>query len=65
MLGQPTSMLIPEVVYFQILGGLREGITATDLALTITQMLRKKRGVGKFVEFFGQAFITCPSPIAR
>lgn len=53
MLGQPLSMLIPEVVGFRLEGKLREGATATDLVLTITQMLRKKGVVGKFVEFFG------------
>ena len=53
MLGQPMSMLIPEVVGFRLSGQLREGITATDLVLTITQMLRKHGVVGKFVEFFG------------
>ena len=53
MLGQPMSMLIPEVVGFRMSGRLREGITATDLVLTITQMLRKQGVVGKFVEFFG------------
>jgi aconitate hydratase len=53
MLGQPVSMLIPEVVGFKLTGKLNEGITATDLVLTVTQMLRKKGVVGKFVEFFG------------
>ncbi|MDB5571073.1 MAG: aconitate hydratase 1 [Hyphomicrobiales bacterium] len=53
MLGQPVSMLIPEVVGFRLTGSLGEGITATDLVLTVTQMLRKKGVVGKFVEFFG------------
>ncbi len=53
MLGQPISMLIPEVIGFRLEGKLREGITATDLVLTITEMLRKKGVVGKFVEFFG------------
>ncbi|MEQ8295840.1 MAG: aconitate hydratase AcnA [Nitratireductor sp.] len=53
MLGQPVSMLIPEVVGFKLTGKLREGMTATDLVLTITQMLRAKGVVGKFVEFFG------------
>ncbi len=53
MLGQPISMLIPEVVGFHMSGRLPEGITATDLVLTVTQMLRKKGVVGKFVEFFG------------
>jgi aconitate hydratase len=53
MLGQPISMLIPEVIGFKLTGNLAEGITATDLVLTITQMLRAKGVVGKFVEFFG------------
>jgi aconitate hydratase len=53
MLGQPVSMLIPEVVGFRLTGSLKEGITATDLVLTVTQMLRAKGVVGRFVEFFG------------
>jgi aconitate hydratase len=53
MLGQPLSMLIPEVIGFRFTGKLREGVTATDLVLTVTQMLRKKGVVGKFVEYFG------------
>ncbi|HSI38997.1 MAG TPA: aconitate hydratase AcnA [Xanthobacteraceae bacterium] len=53
MLGQPVSMLIPEVIGFKLTGKMNEGITATDLVLTVTQMLRKKGVVGKFVEFFG------------
>ena len=53
MLGQPLSMLLPEVVGFKLTGELREGVTATDLVLTVTQMLRKKGVVGKFVEFYG------------
>lgn len=53
MLGQPVSMLIPDVVGFKLTGRLREGITATDLVLTVTQMLRKHGVVGKFVEFWG------------
>lgn len=53
MLGQPISMLIPEVIGFKLTGKLREGMTATDLVLTVTQMLRKKGVVGKFVEFYG------------
>jgi len=53
MLGQPISMLIPQVVGFKLRGKLKPGTTATDLVLTITQMLRKKGVVGKFVEFFG------------
>src|SRR3989344_1555983 len=53
LLGQPISMVIPEVVGFKFTGKLREGITATDLVLTVTQMLRAKEVVGKFVEYFG------------
>ncbi|WP_084584073.1 aconitate hydratase AcnA [Sphingomonas azotifigens] len=53
MLGQPVSMLIPEVVGFKLTGKLAEGITATDLVLTVTQMLRAKGVVGRFVEFYG------------
>ena len=53
MLGQPVSMLIPEVVGFKLTGKLAEGVTATDMVLTVTQMLRKKGVVGKFVEYFG------------
>lgn len=53
MLGQPVSMLIPEVIGFKLTGKLREGVTATDLVLTVTQMLRRKGVVGKFVEFYG------------
>ncbi|HET9428644.1 MAG TPA: aconitase family protein, partial [Allosphingosinicella sp.] len=53
MLGQPVSMIIPEVVGFRLNGALKEGITATDLVLTVTQMLRAHGVVGRFVEFFG------------
>ncbi|HTT83867.1 MAG TPA: aconitate hydratase AcnA [Rhizomicrobium sp.] len=53
MLGQPISMLIPEVIGFRVTGKLRAGVTATDLVLTVTEMLRKKGVVGKFVEFYG------------
>ncbi len=53
MLGQPQSMLLPEVIGFQLSGKLNEGVTATDLVLTVTQMLRKKGVVNKFVEFYG------------
>ncbi|MBS0530384.1 MAG: aconitate hydratase AcnA [Proteobacteria bacterium] len=53
MLGQPLSMLVPQVIGFKLSGKLREGVVATDLVLTVTQMLRKKGVVGKFVEFFG------------
>lgn len=58
MLGQPISMLIPEVIGFKLTGKLQEGITATDLVLTITQMLRQKGVVGKFVEFYGDGLAT-------
>ncbi len=54
MLGQPITMLIPEVIGFKIVGKAREGITATDIVLTIVEMLRKKGVVGKFVEFYGE-----------
>jgi aconitate hydratase len=60
MLGQPVSMLIPEVVGFKITGKLREGITATDLVLTVVEMLRKKGVVGKFVEFYGDGLKDMP-----
>ena len=60
MLGQPVSMLIPQVVGFRLFGRLPEGATATDLVLTVTQMLRKKGVVGKFVEFFGQGLDYLP-----
>ena len=54
MLGQPISMVVPEVIGFEIKGKIKEGITATDLVLTITEQLRKKGVVGKFVEFYGK-----------
>jgi aconitate hydratase len=54
MLGQPQSMLLPEVIGFKLTGKLKEGVTATDLVLMVTQMLRKKGVVNKFVEFFGE-----------
>ncbi|MGQ3888731.1 aconitate hydratase AcnA [Legionella sp. CNM-1927-20] len=60
MLGQPVSMLIPEVIGFKLVGKLKEGITATDLVLTVTQMLRKKGVVGKFVEFYGPGLAALP-----
>ncbi|WP_290788699.1 aconitate hydratase AcnA, partial [Halomonas sp.] len=60
MLGQPVSMLIPEVIGFKLTGKLREGITATDLVLTVTEMLRKKGVVGKFVEFYGDGLDDLP-----
>ncbi len=60
MLGQPVSMLIPEVIGFRLTGRLNEGVTATDLVLTVTQMLRKHGVVGKFVEFFGPGLDNLP-----
>jgi len=60
MLGQPVSMLLPEVVGFQLEGDLPDGATATDLVLTVTQMLRAKGVVGKFVEFFGDGLRNLP-----
>ncbi|MAK56076.1 MAG: aconitate hydratase, partial [Pusillimonas sp.] len=60
MLGQPISMLIPRVVGFKLTGSLPEGTTATDLVLTITEMLRKHRVVGKFVEFYGPGVASVP-----
>ena len=60
MLGQPVSMLIPQVVGFRLLNKLPEGSTATDLVLTVTEMLRKHGVVGKFVEFFGPGLATLP-----
>jgi aconitate hydratase len=60
MLGQPVSMLIPRVVGFKLSGALREGTTATDLVLTITEMLRQHRVVGKFVEFYGPGVSQVP-----
>ena len=62
MLGQPLSMLIPQVIGFKLSGSLREGVTATDLVLTVTQMLRKKKVVGKFVEFFGPGMAALSLP---
>jgi len=60
MLGQPVTMLIPQVVGFRLFGKLPQGATATDLVLTVTQMLRKKGVVGKFVEFFGEGLLELP-----
>ncbi|MDE1464638.1 aconitate hydratase AcnA [Spartinivicinus poritis] len=60
MLGQPISMLIPEVVGFELTGQLQEGITATDLVLTVTQLLRQEGVVGKFVEFYGAGLSQLP-----
>ena len=62
MLGQPSSMLIPEVIGFRLHGRLSEGATATDLVLTVTEMLRKKGVVGKFVEFYGSGLSTLSVP---
>jgi aconitate hydratase len=62
MLGQPSSMLIPEVVGFRLHGRLREGATATDLVLTVTEMLRRKGVVGKFVEFYGSGLSSLSVP---
>ncbi len=63
MLGQPIAMLIPDVIGFKLTGKLSEGVTATDLVLTVTEMLRKKKVVGKFVEFFGEGLdeLTLPN----
>jgi aconitate hydratase len=60
LLGQPVSMLIPQVVGFKLTGQLREGATATDLVLTVTEMLRKRGVVGKFVEFYGEGLRNLP-----
>ncbi len=60
MLGQPVSMLVPQVVGFRLTGKLREGATATDLVLTVTEMLRKMGVVGKFVEFYGEGIAELP-----
>ena len=62
MLGQPVYMLTPDVVGFELTGHLREGCTATDLVLTVTELLRKHKVVGKFVEFFGEGTATLPLP---
>lgn len=60
MLGQPVSMLIPDVIGFKMTGRLKEGVTATDLVLTVVEMLRKKGVVGKFVEFYGEGLDHLP-----
>ena len=60
MLGQPVTMLIPEVIGFRLEGALREGVTATDLVLTVAEMLRRKGVVGKFVEFYGAGLSALP-----
>ncbi len=62
MLGEPVFMLLPEVVGFRLTGKLKEGVTATDLVLTVTQMLREKGVVGKFVEFFGDGIASLSLP---
>src|SRR5699024_5631620 len=62
MLGQPIHMLVPEVVGMKLTGELREGITATDLTLTVTQMLRRHGVVGKFVEFYGEGLANMSLP---
>ncbi len=62
MLGQPSSMLVPDVVGFRLIGQLGEGTTGTDLVLRVTQMLREKGVVGKFVEFFGPGLSNLPLP---
>jgi aconitate hydratase len=62
MLGQPIAMLIPDVIGFRLHGKLSEGVTATDLVLTVTEMLRKKKVVGKFVEFYGEGLDELPLP---
>ena len=64
MLGQPVSMLVPRVVGFKLSGELPDGVTATDLVLTITQMLREHKVVGKFVEFYGPGVAAVPLPTA-
>lgn len=56
---QPMSMVLPGVVGFKLLGKLKDGVTATDLVLTVTQMLRKHGVVGKFVEFYGTSIDNC------
>lgn len=62
MLGQPVYFLTPDVVGFELTGALREGVTATDLVLTVTEMLRKEKVVGKFVEFFGEGTASIAVP---
>ncbi|MDB5895258.1 MAG: acnA, partial [Rhodoferax sp.] len=62
MLGQPVYMLTPDVVGFELTGRLREGVTATDLVLSVTEILRREKVVGKFVEFFGEGTRTLPLP---
>jgi aconitate hydratase A / 2-methylisocitrate dehydratase len=62
MLGQPMDMLLPDVIGFKLYGKLRDGVTATDLVLTVTQMLRKRGVVDKFVEFYGEGLNSMPLP---
>ncbi len=62
MLGQPVYLLTPDVVGFEFSGSMREGVTATDLVLTVTEMLRREKVVGKFVEFFGEGTRTLALP---
>src|SRR5438270_8957178 len=62
MLGQPAYFLTPDVVGVNLHGGVKPGVTATDLVLTITEMLRKAKVVGKFVEFFGEGAASLPVP---
>jgi aconitate hydratase len=62
MLGQPVYLLTPDVVGFEMTGRLREGCTATDLVLTVTELLRRHKVVGKFVEFFGEGTRTLALP---
>src|SRR5205085_985232 len=62
MLGQPVYFLTPDVVGFELTGQLREGVTATDLVLTVTEILRKHKVVGKFVEFFGEGTASLALP---
>lgn len=63
MLGQPISMLVPRVVGFKLTGSIPEGVTATDVVLTITDMLRQHGVVGKFVEFYGEGIASVPLAI--
>src|SRR5678815_2621550 len=62
MLGQPVYFLTPDVVGFEFTGRLREGVTATDLVLTVTEILRREKVVGSFVEFFGEGVASLPVP---
>lgn len=62
MLGQPISMLVPQVLGFKLTGSIPEGVTATDVVLTVTQMLREVGVVGRFVEFHGKGLAQVPWP---